>query len=195
MITKTLTTIFGLALLLASNPGFASPGYITAIPNGSVVSCIACHVNADPDADGTARNVFGLAWRNNTPIRTYNSLLAGNDSDIDGFTNGRELGDPAGTWVEGNPNPAGPVFNPGDAGSHPPAAATPPTIQSPLVSGTNFTMQVVSQAGFDYVLESTPSLFPGTWTGIKTNAGGSTLTFTIPVSPAITKQFFRIRVQ
>ena len=33
----------------------------------------------------------------------------------DGITNGRELGDPAGTWMQGDPSPPGAVFNPGDA--------------------------------------------------------------------------------
>lgn len=195
MITKTLMTTFGLTFLLAANNGFASPEFVALIPNGSVLSCIACHVNADPDADGTDRNVFGLAWGNNTPAQTYNSLLAGLDSDGDGFTNGQELGDPAGTWVSGNPNPPGPAFLPGDAASHPPVAATPPTILSPSVSGTNFTLQVVSQVGFNYVLQATPLLMPATWTGLKTNAGGGTLTFTIPVNPATPKLFLRIRVQ
>lgn len=192
---KTLMTTFGLTFLLAANNGFAESGYVSLIPNGSVLSCIACHVNADPDADGTDRNDFGLAWRNNTPARTWNSLLATQHSDADGFTNGQELGDPAGTWVPGNPNPPGPAFLPGDTASHPPVTATPPTIQSPSVSGTNFTLQVVSQAGFNYVLEATPLLVPATWTGIQTNAGGGTLTFTTPVNPVTSKLYFRIRVQ
>jgi autotransporter-associated beta strand protein len=74
--------------------------------------------------------------------------------------------------------------------------ATRPTIQAPSISGTNYSLQVLSQAGFNYVLEATPSLTPTNWVGIQTNAGtGGTLTFTIPISPATPKRFFRINVQ
>jgi hypothetical protein len=75
--------------------------------------------------------------------------------------------------------------------------APAPTIISPSVSGTDFTMQVVaSQSGFNYVLQATPTLMPATWTGVQTNAGtGGTLTFTIPITPGNPQQFFRISVQ
>jgi hypothetical protein len=71
--------------------------------------------------------------------------------------------------------------------------AAAPTILSPTWNGTNLTLQVSSQAGFNYVLESTPSLAPANWTAIQTNSGGGLLTFTIPTN-ASAQHFFRIRV-
>ena len=185
----------GLAGLLAASNAFASPDYVALIPNGTVISCVTCHVNADPATDGTTRNGFGLAWRNNTPNRVWNSLLASLDSDGDGFTNGQELGDPTGSWVAGNANPPGTAFNPGDATSSPPAGAPQPTIQPPSLSGTDYTLKVNSQVGYNYVVEASPTLLPATWTSLQTNAGGGLLTFTIPVTPTFPKRFFRIRAQ
>ena len=62
-------------------------------------------------------------------------------------------------------------------------------------NGANLDLQVVSQSGFDYILETTPQLNPASWTGIETNAGGGTLNFTVPINPAASKEFFRIRVE
>jgi hypothetical protein len=56
-------------------------------------------------------------------------------------------------------------------------------------------MQVVSQSGFNYILEATTQLAPTSWTAVQTNAGGGTLNISVPVSPATPQQFFRIRVQ
>lgn len=215
--TKHLMLSFGLACLLFANKSSAVSEYLTAIPNGAVISCIACHVNADPDADGTERNVFGLAWRNNTPTRTYNALLANKDSDADGFTNGQELGDSAGTWVPGNPNPAGPVFNPGDAASHPTATTTPPTITSvaPPATGTvgtayNFTVTATGTAPITFsavnlpaglainpttgVISGTPTT-TGTFNGTITAANGTqpngTQNFSIVIGAAPVLGIFR----
>ncbi len=71
--------------------------------------------------------------------------------------------------------------------------ATAPTILPPSWNETNLTLQVNSQAGFNYVLQATPQLSPANWMGIQTNAGGDLLTFTIPVIS--TQRFFRICVQ
>ncbi len=70
----------------------------------------------------------------------------------------------------------------------PPAS---PTILSPSLNGTTFTLRVNSQTGYKYVLESTTQLVPADWTAIQTNAGGGMLTFSIPMN-ATTQQFFRI---
>jgi autotransporter-associated beta strand protein len=70
-----------------------------------------------------------------------------------------------------------------------------PTILPPSVSGTNFVLQVQSQVGSNYVVEATLKLGPASWTGIQTNPGGGVLTFTIPITPATPKRFFRVRVQ
>ncbi len=68
-----------------------------------------------------------------------------------------------------------------------------PIIQSPAVSGTNFTLKVASQTGINYVVLANPALESGTWTGIQTNAGtGGLLTFTVPITPGSPQRFFRI---
>jgi autotransporter-associated beta strand protein len=77
------------------------------------------------------------------------------------------------------------------------AVALAPSITSPSVSGTNFTLQVpFSQPGFNYVVQATPTLAPAAWTGIQTNAGtDGTLIFTIPITPGNPQTFYRISVQ
>jgi fibronectin-binding autotransporter adhesin len=74
------------------------------------------------------------------------------------------------------------------------SVAVPPTITSPSVSGTNFTLQVASsQNGYNYVAQSTSSLSPASWTSVETNAGnGGMLTFTIPITPGHPQMFYRI---
>jgi hypothetical protein len=75
-------------------------------------------------------------------------------------------------------------------------APNSPTITAPAVGGGNFTMQVNSQTGYDYVLQATPSLAPANWTSIQTNAGtGGVLNFSVPVSSGNPQQFYRVNVQ
>jgi autotransporter-associated beta strand protein len=65
-------------------------------------------------------------------------------------------------------------------------------------SGTNLMVNVpASQIGFNYVLQTTPTLSsPITWTPILTNAGtGGTLYFTNAITPGHPQQFFRISAQ
>jgi hypothetical protein len=71
-----------------------------------------------------------------------------------------------------------------------------PTITAPIISGTNFSLQVTaSQAGFNYVLQGTTTLAPPIWKGLQTNAGtGGTLNYFFPLSPVNPQQFFRIGV-
>ena len=73
-------------------------------------------------------------------------------------------------------------------------AAASPIILTPIVNGTNLTLQAGSQTGFNYVLQATAGLVPADWTAIQTNAGGGLVTFTIPISPGA-RQFFRILVR
>ena len=75
--------------------------------------------------------------------------------------------------------------------------APTPTITSPSVSGSNFTLQVASSVnGFNYVLQATPSLAPASWSVVETNAGnGGTLNFTNLIAPGTPHQFFRIIAQ
>ena len=70
-----------------------------------------------------------------------------------------------------------------------------PLIQSPAILGSDFTLQVNSQPGFNYVLEATTNLVPANWIGIQTNPGGGVLIFTNVISGTNRQQFFRILVQ
>jgi autotransporter-associated beta strand protein len=70
-----------------------------------------------------------------------------------------------------------------------------PTILLPSWNATNLTLQSDSQAGFNYVLQVTPQLSPANWVDIRTNSGGGTLTFVLPVDLTNTQQFFRIVVR
>ena len=81
--------------------------------------------------------------------------------------------------------------------SSPPPASSPssPVIQSPALMGTNFTLQVSSQSGFNYVLQATTNLAPADWIGIQTNPGGGMLTFTNAIDSTNRQQFFRIQAQ
>ena len=47
--------------------------------------------------------------RYDNDIVLWGSELANMDADGDGFTNGEELGDPDGTWLEGDPSPGDPA--------------------------------------------------------------------------------------
>ena len=82
----------------------------------------------------------------------------------------------------------------GDSGVLNVVSLTPPAILSPSYDGTNLVMQISSQNGATYVLETTASLdVPATWTGITTNVGtGSVLTFPVPVDGNEPQRFFRI---
>jgi hypothetical protein len=106
------------ALGVAATPATARPAYVSGIPNGSAVSCGACHVAA---GGGGPRNDFGQDVEATMPFSGPNaetwSKLFCVDSDGDGQPNGQELGDPCGTWSPGDQNPGGPTSNPGDSAS------------------------------------------------------------------------------
>ncbi len=93
---------------------YAVPAFVGSIPNGNVNSCLTCHVSA---AGGGSRNSFGRAFDNNSS--QWNATLAKLDSDNDGFTNGQELQDPAGTWTSGGIGNPSLVTLPGNANSKP----------------------------------------------------------------------------
>lgn len=89
----------------------ARSGYPSQLPNGNQNSCGTCHNNA---GGGGARNAFGQSVSG--PPNWSNLFKL--DSDGDGYTNGVELGDPAGTWTSGAA--AGPYLShPGKADSTP----------------------------------------------------------------------------
>jgi len=94
----------------------AHKSYVPLIPNSPFPTVPALgHVN---HAGGGATNKFGAAFKNNT--LTWNSTLACQDSDSDGFPNGWELGDPCGNWTVGStPTWTNDVSHPGEKASVP----------------------------------------------------------------------------
>jgi hypothetical protein len=106
--------------------GFRS-GKIPNVP----ASCNTCHTTGG----GTPRNPFGLAVEElvtpNGEEVFWGAELAALDSDGDGFTNGEELGDPDGTWQEGDAAPGTPdeITHPGDPDSHPPIVEEPTAVE------------------------------------------------------------------
>ncbi|MEQ9651139.1 MAG: MopE-related protein [Sandaracinaceae bacterium] len=103
------------ALLGAPAPASAFEPFALQVPCratatnsvGTVRPCITCHDNPD-GGNGCATppclNAFGMAFNMNG--RRWDAMLAGLDSDGDGYTNGEELGDPTGTWRPGMADPA-----------------------------------------------------------------------------------------
>lgn len=70
-----------------------------------------------------------------------------------------------------------------------------PLITNPKLSGTNFTLSVDSQPGFNYVLEYQNTLSDAIWIPARTNSGSAgTMVFT---NTAVTgpSRFYRVRVQ
>ncbi len=142
MKVKIRSVIIGLALLVGVQNTFALSSFRSRVPNGNLNSCDTCH---DLAAGPPALNPFGTAFLG--AGTSWTPALATVDSDGDGFTNGQELGDPAGTWTPGSPNPTGNITNPGDPTSHPtataPAITTEPASQTVTV-GANVTFTVAA---------------------------------------------------
>ena len=110
--------IFSLSLLSARSYR------VSMVPYGDKWSCNTCHT----DGGGTPRNPFGssveaITGSSETPF--CGTALAAADSDGDGFSNGVELQDSAGTWSSGSANPgtASLVTHPGNASDHPVGSA------------------------------------------------------------------------
>ena len=116
-----LTGATAALLTLSASTAEARSGRQTQIPNGADFRCTSCHTSPS----GGARNSFGTAVAAGLTspaaeaLAGWGPLLAGLDSDGDGFTNGEELGDPDGTWTVGDPNPTFDATNPGDPDSFP----------------------------------------------------------------------------
>jgi len=105
----------------------AERDYPRFIPNGTLNDsntrgdgCGHCHRLPG----SSSLNAFGARWKG----LWWGSVLAGEDSDGDGVTNGWELGDPQGIWETGASDPGDPalVTSPGQAGSVPPVLSVTP---------------------------------------------------------------------
>jgi hypothetical protein len=119
-----------IAALIASQAG-AHPFRVSLIPNGGgQFSCGACHV---VQSGGGPRNSFGQRVESLLPTlgeSFWTPVLAAEDSDNDGFTNGQELGDPDGDFA--NVGSSSLVTNPGNAASKPNSA--PNFTSSPVLT-------------------------------------------------------------
>jgi hypothetical protein len=108
---------------------------LNKVPNSSKFSCNTCHTNGG----GTPRNPFGQEVETRvTPggMETFwGPELAALDSDGDGFTNGEELQDPNGEWMEGmaQPGDISLVTAPGDSNSKPSATSVTDLFGNPAI--------------------------------------------------------------
>ncbi len=114
----------------------ARPARVGQLPNGSMIGCASCHVN--PSGGGTL-TPFGSAIHSNylmpsgrTGVVQWNAMLAMLDSDGDGVSNGRELGDPDG---DGTIDASIQVTNPGDPNSFIPQQPVTPAVTSFVIGG------------------------------------------------------------
>lgn len=91
--------LIAFALILLNTSAFSFAWRVDQLPNGNVYSCNNCH----SAGGGSSLNPFGEQVAS-IGLVTGNvdwSALWDKDADGDGFTNGQELGDPNGLWVEG----------------------------------------------------------------------------------------------
>jgi MYXO-CTERM domain-containing protein len=89
-----ISIVLGLWVPVAA---LAEPAFVNDLPNGDVYGCETCH-SATPSVNWFGADV-ALAYNDDEPA-VYWDRIYGLDSDGDGLTNGEELGDPCGEWLE-----------------------------------------------------------------------------------------------
>lgn len=154
MRNKLLVTTFVATTMTAVSVG-AREHRVNQIPHGDRFGCTSCHRSAAGGGDFTpfgSDSIGALVGSDLLQEADVDwSLLAGRDSDRDGFTNGEELNDPNGLWRIGDPDPVGGVvYHPGDASSHPLATCGDGRVTPPeQCDGTNFGSQTCIGLGLD----------------------------------------------
>ena len=141
---RRATTLLCL-IALGALPALASahPRYVNQLPNGSVHECDNCH--AFP---GGPRNGMGLQIEMSLSGGSVDwGAVAGLDADMDGFSNGQELGDPAGTWTPGDPNPPY-ASNPNDE-TETPGDVGPDCLDQELCFGMDADCDGIINEGFE----------------------------------------------
>jgi hypothetical protein len=73
--------------------------------------------------------------------------------------------------------------------------ASPPTIASPKLTGTTFTISVATQIGFNYVLEFKNSLSDANWTSVQTVSGTGGAVILIDSGAVGSSRVYRVHVQ
>jgi hypothetical protein len=111
------------------------------IPNGGAFSCNTCHGSSKSIKNAFGLDVNSLVSRNGRQ-KFWDAVLAAEDSDEDGFSNGLELGDENGDGVlERTTN----LSNPGDASSVPDFPNTAPSFTSSPVTSAEVGIPYVYQ--------------------------------------------------
>lgn len=95
---KTLSSAAILACgVMVAGDAFARPNFPGSLPNGSEKNCLTCHTR--PQGGGGTRNALGTQVQMNLDNRLPDwSALFSLDADLDGYTNGQEMGDPNGMF-------------------------------------------------------------------------------------------------
>jgi hypothetical protein len=106
-------SIAAVLVILCFSAASATEALQARLPLSVPFACLNCHLSDTPTAGSAALNDFGEDFLDNGMV--WNSYLASLDSDLDGCTNGAEVGD-----VDGNGQPDSSVTlessNPGVAG-------------------------------------------------------------------------------
>lgn len=112
-----LITASLIMLGLQASPLWGRSFRVAMMPNGSEVSCAACHENPNGGGPRTpfGEDVNSLVTRGGRQ-QFWTPDLAMKDSDMDGFTNGQELGDEDG---DGTSNRSVNIASPGNNGMFP----------------------------------------------------------------------------